>query len=129
MEHKGLIKLAKKAKENAYAPYSKFKVGACLLARSGKVYLGCNVENSSFGATNCAERTALFSAIANGEREFEKIAIVGSNPNEYAYPCGVCRQVLSEFGDLTIVVAKNESDYKEYKLSSLLPNGFNKESM
>ena len=129
MENKGLIKLAMKAKENAYAPYSKFKVGACLLARSGKVSLGCNVENSSFGATNCAERTALFSAIANGEREFEKIAIVGSNPNEYAYPCGVCRQVLSEFGDLTVVVAKNENDYKEYKLSSLLPNGFNKESM
>ena len=129
MENRELIKQAMKVKENAYAPYSNFKVGACLLAKSGKVYLGCNVENSSFGATNCAERTAIFSAIASGEREFEKIAIVGSNPNDYAYPCGVCRQVMSEFGDFTVIVAKNENDYKEFKLSELLPHSFSKDSM
>lgn len=129
MENKELIKLAIKWRENAYAPYSNFKVGACLLAKSGKVYVGCNVENSSFGATNCAERTAVFSAVASGEREFEKIAIVGSNSNDYAYPCGVCRQVMSEFGDFTVIVAKNENDYKEYKLSELLPHSFNKDSM
>lgn len=129
MSNEELIKYAIKVRENAYAPYSKFKVGACLLAKSGKIYCGCNVENSSFGATNCAERTALFSAVANGEREFEKIAIIGSNPDNYAYPCGICRQVLSEFGDLKVIVAKNENDYKEFKLSDLLSHSFNKDSM
>lgn len=129
MSNEELIKYAIKVRENAYAPYSNFKVGACLLAKSGKIYCGCNVENSSFGATNCAERTALFSAVANGEREFEKIAIIGSNPDNYAYPCGICRQVLSEFGDLKVIVAKNENDYKEFKLSDLLSHSFNKDSM
>ncbi len=129
MENKELIKLAMKARDNAYVPYSNFKVGACLLTKSGKTFVGCNVENASFGATNCAERTAIFSAVASGEREFEKIAIIGSNPNEYAYPCGICRQVMSEFGDLQVIVAKDENDYKEFKLSKLIPSSFNKESM
>lgn len=123
-----LIKLATKAKENAYSPYSKFKVGACVLTTKGKTYVGCNVENASFGATNCAERTAIFSAIANGEKTFEAIAIVGSNNNSYAFPCGICRQVLSEFGDLLVIIAKTENDYKTYKLSELLPNSFKKDS-
>ena len=129
MENKELIKLAMNVRDNAYVPYSNFKVGACLLTKSGKTFVGCNVENASFGATNCAERTAIFSAVASGEREFEKIAIIGSNSNEYAYPCGICRQVMSEFGDFTVVVAKDENDYKEFKLSKLLPSSFNKESM
>lgn len=127
MKVEKLIKLAIKARENSYSPYSKFKVGACILAESGKVYLGCNVENASFGATNCAERTALFSAIANGERKFECIAIVGSN-TDYTFPCGVCRQVLSEFGDMKVIIAKDEQNYKEFMLSNLLPNSFNKGS-
>ncbi len=129
MENKELIKLAMNVRDNAYVPYSNFKVGACLLTKSGKTFVGCNVENASFGATNCAERTAIFSAVASGEREFEKIAIIGSNSNEYAYPCGICRQVMSEFGDFTVIVAKDENDYKEFKLSKLLPSSFNKESM
>ena len=129
MSNEQLIKYAIKVRENASAPSSKFKGGACFFAKSGKICGGCNVENSAFGATNCAERTALFSAVANGEREFEKIAIIGSNPDNYAYPCGVCRQVLSEFGDLKVIVAKNENDYKEFKLSDLLPHSFNKDSM
>lgn len=129
MENKELIKLAMNVRDNAYVPYSNFKVGACLLTKNGKTFVGCNVENASFGATNCAERTAIFSAVASGEKEFEKIAIIGSNPNEYAYPCGICRQVMSEFGDFTVIVAKDENDYKEFKLSKLLPSSFNKESM
>ena len=129
MKDEKLIKLAIKARENAYAPYSNFKVGACVLCKSGKVYCGCNVENASFGSTNCAERTAIFSAIASGEREFDAIAIVGSNPNDYAYPCGMCRQVLSEFGDLKIIVAKTENDFKVFRLSELFPNGFDKSKM
>lgn len=129
MENKELIKLAMNVRDNAYVPYSNFKVGACLLTKNGKTFVGCNVENASFGATNCAERTAIFSAVASGEREFEKIAIIGSNPNEYAYPCGICRQVMNEFGDFTVIVAKDENDYKEFKLSKLLPSSFNKESM
>lgn len=128
MKVEKLIKLAINARNNAYAPYSKFKVGACVLAKSGKTYVGCNVENASFGATNCAERTAIFSAIANGERDFECIAIAGSNNNEFAFPCGICRQVLAEFGDFEVIVAKNEQDYKKFMLSDLLPNSFNKKS-
>lgn len=102
-----LVELAKKAMENAYAPYSKFKVGAALLAENGKVYTGCNIENSSFGATNCAERTAIFKAISEGERNFVKMAIVSSE-DIFTYPCGICRQVISELaGQIELIFEKN----------------------
>ena len=96
-----LASLAFEARENSYSPYSNFMVGAALLGKSGKVYLGCNVENAAYGETMCAERTALFKAVSQGEREFLAIAIVGGKNGEtsfsYCYPCGACRQALSEF--------------------------------
>lgn len=128
-----LIKEAFQAQKFSYAPYSKFHVGAALLGKSGKVYQGCNIENASFTPTNCAERTAFFKAISEGEKEFEAIAIVGSlegsNPEEddYCAPCGVCRQVMAEFcgpKDFRIILAKTEEKYKEYLLEDLLPLGF-----
>ena len=102
MKAKDLIRLAEAARERAYAPYSGFLVGAALLGKSGKVYLGCNVENAGYSATNCAERTAFFKAISDGEREFQAIAIVGGKRGEkpgYCPPCGICRQVMAEFCD------------------------------
>lgn len=130
MDNKELLKMAEKAKENAYVPYSKFQVGAALLGKSGKVYLGCNVEIASFGATNCAERTAVFKAVSEGEQEFEKIAIASSNDEE-TFPCGICRQVLVEFGkDLKIILGNTEKNIiKEYILNELLPHSFTKEDM
>lgn len=123
-----LIDLAVKARENAYVPYSGFKVGACLLAKSGKVYLGCNIENSAYGPTNCAERTAFFKAISEGEREFEKIAIVGGkqeNLSDLVAPCGVCRQVMAEFCDENfIVLLGNPKNIREFKLNQILPLAF-----
>lgn len=96
MTSRDLIQKAKEAKEFAYTPYSGFQVGAALLGKSGKVYTGCNIENAAYGATNCAERTAIFKAISEGEREFESIAVV-SSADDVTYPCGICRQVMSEF--------------------------------
>ena len=125
--NKQLIELAIKARENAYVPYSGYKVGACLLAKSGKTYLGCNVENSAYGPTNCAERTAFFKAISEGERQFESIAIVGgmNEISEATAPCGVCRQVMAEFCDenFTILLGRPDS-IKQFKLSELLPLAF-----
>ena len=117
--------IAVKAREMAYAPYSGFRVGAALLGKSGKVYTGCNVENASYTPTNCAERTAVFKAVSEGEREFSAIAIVGGmgeQVSEFCAPCGVCRQVLSEFcgADMKIYFA----DGSETTLGELLPNGF-----
>ncbi len=113
-----LCKEAVKAMENAYAPYSKFKVGAALLTKSGKVYTGCNIENASFSPTVCAERTAIFKAVSEGEREFEMLAVTAS-------PCGVCRQVLSEFcdDDFTVLIVTGDT-YTKYTLSELLPHRF-----
>ncbi len=125
-----LIQNAMEARNRAYVPYSGFSVGAALLAYSGRIYQGCNVENASFGATNCAERTAFFKAVSEGEREFKAIAITGgkalTEPSDYAYPCGVCRQVMQEFcdKDFTVLVAKSAEEYKEYTLLQLLPHGF-----
>ena len=102
MTDEELINLAKQASKNSYSPYSHFKVGAALLCSDGTVFTGCNVENASFGATNCAERTAVFSAVANGYRHFSKIAIVGSSDGVFTSPtppCGICRQVLNQFCD------------------------------
>lgn len=131
MNNQQLIALAMKARENAYAPYSHFSVGAALLTKDGQVYTGCNIENASYGATNCAERTAIFKAVSEGCRKFVKIAIVGGKTGEeiteYAYPCGVCRQVLAEFcdvKDMIIIIAKSENDYIEKRLDELLPLSF-----
>ena len=119
-----LIEFAIEAMENAYAPYSDFKVGAALLSKNGKIYTGCNVENASFGATNCAERTAVFKAVSEGEREFEKIAIVSSS-GDFTYPCGICRQVLAEFmKDGTIVLYSASDGIKEIEIKELIPYAF-----
>ena len=125
-----LINCALEAREKSYAPYSGYAVGAALLTGSGKVYQGVNIENASYGATNCAERTAFFKAVSEGERIFRAIAIVGGligeEPVDYAYPCGVCRQVMQEFADndFIVIVAKSITDYQIYKLEELLPFGF-----
>lgn len=131
MDNQQLIALAMKAREKAYAPYSHFAVGAALLTKEGQVYTGCNIENASYGATNCAERTAIFKAVSEGAKEFIKIAIVGGKVGEeiteYAYPCGVCRQVMAEFCDvkeMTVLIAKSENEYVEKKLDELLPLSF-----
>lgn len=124
MTDEELIEFALKARENSYSPYSNYKVGASLLTKSGKVYLGTNVENCAYGPSNCAERSALFSAISNGEREFKKLAIVGSS-NDICYPCGVCRQVIAELApDVEIICALDTKTYVVKKISDLLPNAF-----
>jgi cytidine deaminase len=123
MTYKQLIEKAYEAMEFAYAPYSNFKVGAALLTESGKVYTGCNVEIASFGATNCAERTAIFKAISEGEMAYKAIAVVSSS-HDLTYPCGICRQVIVEFAkDIDIIVAK-DYDYEVYKIADLLPKSF-----
>ena len=133
MNNAELIKFALEAREKSYSPYSGFAVGAALLCKNGKVFTGCNIENSVYSATNCAERTALFKAVSEGETEFEKIAVVGGNaedevPVDYCSPCGVCRQVMREFcnADFEILIAKSETDYKSVTLSDLLPMSFDK---
>lgn len=125
---KELMQLAAKAREKAYCPYSHFAVGAALLTKSGKVYLGCNVENAAFGATNCAERTAVFSAVADGEREWEALAVVGGREGSFTKmtaPCGVCRQVLSEFctGDFRLILGTPDV-FSVCLLKDLLPLSF-----
>ncbi|MFQ9509736.1 MAG: cytidine deaminase [Lachnospiraceae bacterium] len=128
MDDKDLFNQAVKARDNAYAPYSKFRVGAALLAESGKVYLGCNIENAAFTPTNCAERTAFFKAVSEGERKFKKIAIAaGKEVLVYTSPCGVCRQVMMEFCDpdtFQIIMGTNENDIEGIQLKKLLPKGF-----
>ncbi len=122
-ENKELYEIAANAKENAYAPYSGFKVGAAVLTAEGIVYTGCNVENSSYPATICAERTAITKAISEGSRNIIKIAIA-SDGKEYTYPCGVCRQVISELMPDGEIIIGNGSDIKVYKASELLPHAF-----
>ena len=136
MEYGKLIQAAFEAQRKAYSPYSGFQVGAALLAGSGRIYGGCNIENASYGATNCAERTAFFRAIYEGEREFKAIAIAGklsdSDTFEYCAPCGICRQVMSEFcdgEDFLIILPRSQSDYKVYSLNELLPLSFTKKDM
>ena len=129
-EETELVRQALEARRLAYAPYSGYTVGAALLTVDGHRYLGGNIENASYGATNCAERTAFFKAVSEGEREFAAIAIAGGisgeAPVEYAYPCGICRQVMQEFcrDDFVIYVVKSEQDYQRYTLKELLPFGF-----
>ena len=136
MEKQELIREAIAARKRSYSPYSHFQVGAALLGRSGKVYTGCNVENAAYTPTNCAERTAFFKAISEGEKEFEMIAIVGgpakSARTDYCPPCGVCRQVMAEFCDpkaFRVLMARTETDYRECSLEEVLPFGFTKEEL
>ena len=134
MDKKDLFYTAKDAINHSYAPYSNYNVGAALLCKNGNVYNGCNVENASYSLTNCAERTALFTAIANSENEFEAICIVGGKNGvitDYAMPCGACRQVLSEFcvEDFKVYVGINENNIKKFKLSELIPYSFNKSKL
>lgn len=137
MDDKELIELALEARKMSYSPYSNFSVGAALLTKDGKVYKGCNIENASYGATNCAERTAFFKAVSEGERDFEKIAIVGDFhdneiPSDYAYPCGICRQVMREFTDenqFYVIVAKSKEEYIKALLKDFLPYSFGPENI
>ena len=131
-----LIMNAIEARENSYCPYSGYAVGAALLTKSGDIIKGCNVENASYGATNCAERTAIFKAVSEGYKELEAIAIVGgkkdSNVLDMAYPCGVCRQVMREFTnpkEFKVIVAKSIAEYEEYTLEELLPHSFGPENL
>lgn len=131
-----LIRAALAAREKSYSPYSHYRVGSALLTEDGEIITGCNVENASYGAACCAERTAVFKAISQGKRHFSAIAIAGGlegkEPEDYAYPCGICRQVLNEFAgndSFKVIVAKSVSDYKEYALSELLPYSFGGESI
>ncbi len=137
MTKKELIEIAKEARKMAYVPYSNFSVGAALLTKSGKVYTGCNIENSSYPLTMCAERTAIFKAVSEGERDFEMIAEVGGPMTEpdatsrYISPCGACRQTLAEYNDgsMTIICAKSADDYVEMTLAEMLPMMFTPESL
>jgi cytidine deaminase len=129
MNYKELIDLAIKAKEFAYVPYSHFRVGAALMTESGEVYTGCNIENASYGGTNCAERTALFKAISEGRKNFKCIAITSDSP-DLTYPCGICRQALSEFNiDMDVIVSNSSGEYIIHKLSELIPYAFTNEEL
>lgn len=128
---KELIRSAMEARKKAYAPYSKYKVGAALLTNELRIYTGCNIENAAFTPSICAERTAISKAVSEGWRKLKAIAIVGGpdgeNINQYAFPCGVCRQVMREFAEpenFFVITAVNEEEYKIYRLSQLLPESF-----
>ncbi len=124
--NEALIEQARQAMANAYVPYSKFHVGAALLTKTGSVYTGCNVEIASFGATNCAERTAVWKAVSEeGRLEIERIAIVSDDPG-YIYPCGICRQVLAEFADdeMQIIATNKSGEYRVVRFGDILPNAF-----
>lgn len=126
-----LIEQALRAREFSYSPYSGYRVGAALMTAEGKVYTGCNIENAAYTPTNCAERTAFFKAVSEGQKSFRAIAIVGGPADgpitQYAYPCGVCRQVMMEFCDpqtFDVITAKTKKEYRVKKLQELLPDGF-----
>ena len=128
MNRESLIEKALEAKKNAYVPYSNFQVGAAIEVEDGSVYSGCNIENASYTPSICAERTAIFKAISEGKKEIKKIAIVGDG--DMTYPCGVCRQVIREFGkNAEIIVANSKEDYKVYTLEDLLPHSFGPEDL
>lgn len=136
MREKELVDATIAARKMAYTPYSGFQVGAALLTKSGKIYRGCNIENASLTPTNCAERTAFFKAVSEGEKEFEAIAIVGgkaeSDISDYCPPCGVCRQVMMEFCDpdqFHVILARSPEEWKVYTLRDLLPLGFGKSDL
>ena len=130
---KELVKAAYEAQKYSYSPYSGFEVGAALLGKNGKIYLGCNIENAAYSPSNCAERTAFFKAISEGCQEFEAIAIVGNKKGEkgdFGPPCGVCRQVMAEFCDpesFRIILGRSGEEYYSCFLKDLLPLGFGSE--
>ena len=127
---KELIRYALSMRKMSYTPYSHFNVGAALLAKNGTIYTGCNIENASFTPTNCAERTAFFKAVSEGVKEFDAIAIVGgpdgADDLQYCSPCGVCRQVMSEFckDDFIVICARSEDEYRVNTLDEVLPDRF-----
>jgi len=136
MEKEKLVKMALEARKMAYTPYSHFQVGAALLTKDGKVYTGCNVENAAYTPTNCAERTAFFKAVSEGEREFSAIAIVGGAEDakelNYCSPCGVCRQVMMEFCNpktFEVIMGKSETEYQVMTLEEVLPLGFGPDNL
>ena len=129
MNNEDLLTIAAQVSKNAYAPFSGFCVGAALLASSGRVYTGCNVENASFPAGICAERNAFFKALSEGERSFERIAVIGvrsGSIKDFCYPCGMCRQVMAEHcdGGFTVVLMNSVGNIKELPLAKLLPYAF-----
>lgn len=130
-----MIALATEQLNYSYAPYSNFKVGAALLTKAGKLYTGCNIENAAYTPTNCAERTAFFKAVSEGEREFQAICIVGGKDGvltEYAAPCGVCRQVMMEFCNpetFQIILATGREQYEIFTLKEMLPLGFGPDNL
>lgn len=134
MNYDDLISKAIEMTERSYVPYSHFHVGAALLDKNGKIWTGCNIENAAYGPSNCAERTAVFKAVSEGVREFEAIAVVGGPEDEtgkvqiqdFCPPCGVCRQVLSEFcsRDFKIILANGKGEQKTFTLAQLLPESF-----
>jgi cytidine deaminase len=130
MEYKELIAAALKAREEAYVPYSNFKVGAAVITEDDSIYGGCNIENASYGATNCAERTAIFKAVSEGHKTIKAVAVVG-DITTYTYPCGICRQVISEFadGNIPIILIKNEQEYMIKSLDEVLPGAFTKKDL
>lgn len=130
IDHNTLISEAKKAREKAYVPYSKFKVGAALLTEEGKIIHGCNIENSSFSMTNCAERTAFFKAVSEGMTKFKAIAIVAATDGPCS-PCGACRQVMAEFcsPSMPVILTNLKGDILETTVSKLLPGAFTSEDI
>ncbi|MGL4774068.1 MAG: cytidine deaminase [Clostridium sp.] len=126
-----LILSAIEAREKAYCPYSNFKVGAAALFEDGEIYQGCNVENASYGATNCAERSAIFNGVSAGNRVLKELALIG-DINNFTYPCGICRQVIAEFaesGKMKIYIIKNQNDYIETTLEEIMPGIFSKKDL
>lgn len=133
MTDKTLMTMAQEARKNSYSPYSHFRVGAALLCKNGKVFSGCNIENAAYSPCNCAERTAIFKAVSEGERDFEAIAIIGGKEGEtapFCAPCGVCRQVIAEFCDKDFkIILGNEEKFAAYTLDELLPFAFGKQDL
>ena len=136
MNNEELIMAAREARKTAYAPYSHFQVGAALLTDTGRVYCGCNIENAAYGPSNCAERTAFFKAVSEGERSFRKIAVVGGREGTEAdalcAPCVICRQVMQEFCDpekFKIILTDGRGKIRELSLGELLPYGFGAENL
>jgi len=129
MTDRKLIEMAAEAMKNSYSPYSRFKVGAAIECSDGSVYTGCNIENSAFGVTICAEKSAVSAAVTAGKRNFRRIAII-SDGNNYCFPCGSCRQVLSEFSeDLELLCSRSDERYVSYPLTALLPMSFGKKDI
>ena len=134
MDNSKLAQAALIAQAFSYSPYSNFRVGAALLTSGGKIYTGCNIESAAYSPTNCAERTALFKAVSEGEREFVALAVTGGPAEgqpQYCYPCGVCRQALREFlkDDCTVLIVKSPDDYKIHRFGELLPHSFGPENL